>query len=126
MNAPAAASLRAGIEAVREIGIGEIARRERMLRRRSVAILGGMRRVQLYLPQADEGGILLFHLHGKTAAEVGELLNRSGIAVRTGLHCAPTAHRLLGTPSGGAVRVSFGAFNTEADVIALCRALREL
>lgn len=126
MNAPAAASLRAGIEAVQEMGIAEIADRERMLRRRTVAILGGMRRVQIYLPQADEGGILLFHLHGKSAAEVGEHLNRCGIAVRTGLHCAPEAHRLLGTPEGGAVRVSFGAYNTEADVIALCRAVREM
>ena len=126
LNAPAAASLRAGIEAVREIGLAEIDRRERALRRRAVAILTGMRRVQVYLPHADEGSILLFNLHGKSAAEVGEHLNRRGIAVRTGLHCAPEAHRLLGTPDGGAVRVSFGMFNTEADVIALCRAVKEL
>lgn len=126
LNAPAAASLRAGIEAVREIGLAEIDRRERALRRRAVAILTGMRRVQVYLPHADEGSILLFNLHGKSAAEVGEHLNRRGIAVRTGLHCAPQAHRLLGTPDGGAVRASFGMFNTEADVIALCRAVKEL
>lgn len=126
MNAPAAASLRAGIEAIREIGIAEIANKERLLRRQMTSILGGMRKVQIYLPHADEGGIVLFNLQGRSAAEVGEHLNSRGIAVRTGLHCAPEAHRMLGTPEGGAVRVSFGAFNTEADVIALCRAVREM
>ena len=126
LNAPAAASLRAGIEAVRKVGIAEIEHRERLLRRRAVAILAGMRRVQVYLPHADEGSIVLFSVHGRSAAEVGEHLDRRGIAVRTGLHCAPGAHRLLGTPEGGAVRASFGMFNTEADVIALCRAVKEL
>ncbi len=126
LNAPAAASLRAGIEAVREVGIAEIEHRERLLRRRAVAILTGMRRVQVYLPHADEGSILLFSVHGYSADRVGEHLNRRGIAVRTGLHCAPEAHRLLGTPEGGAVRASLGMDNTEADVIALCRAVKEL
>ena len=126
LNAPAAASLRAGIEAVLEMGIGEIAARERHLRRQAVSILSGMRRVQVYLPQGDEGSILLFNLHGRSAAQVGAHLDSRGIAVRTGLHCAPRAHRLIGTPEGGAVRVSFGAFNTEADVLALCRAIKEL
>ncbi|MBQ8287139.1 MAG: aminotransferase class V-fold PLP-dependent enzyme [Clostridia bacterium] len=108
------------------MGIAEIEHRERLLRRRAVAILAGMRRVQVYLPHADEGSIVLFSVHGRSAAEVGEHLDRRGIAVRTGLHCAPGAHRLLGTPEGGAVRASFGMFNTEADVIALCRAVKEL
>lgn len=126
LNAPAAASLRAGIEAVRKVGIREIEHREQLLRRRAVAILTGMRRVQVYLPHADQGSIVLFNVHGRSAAEVGEHLDRRGIAVRAGLHCAPAAHRLLGTPEGGAVRASFGMFNTEADVIALCRAVKEL
>ena len=126
LNAPAAASLRAGIEAVREIGVAEIGYRERILRRRTVSILTGMRRVQVYLPGADEGSIVLFSVHGHSAAEVGEHLDRCGIAVRAGLHCAPTAHRLLGTPEGGAVRASFGMFNTEEDVLALCRTVKEM
>ena len=126
LNAPAAASLRAGIEAIREIGVEEIDYRERKLRRRLTNWLMGMRNVQVYLPYADEGGIVLFNVRGKHAAEVGDALNEQGIAVRTGLHCAPMAHRLLGTPEGGAVRVSLGMFSTEADIVALCRAVMEL
>ena len=62
---------------------------------------------------------------GKTAAEVGDYLNEQGIAVRSGLHCAPMAHRLLNTPEGGAVRASLGMFTTEAEISALWRALRD-
>lgn len=126
LNAPAAASLRAGIEAIREVGIEEIDYRERMLRRRLVGWLAELRQVQVYLPYADEGSIVLFSVRGKSAAEVGAWLDGQGIAVRAGLHCAPMAHRLLGTPEGGAVRASLGMFTTEADLAALSRALRDL
>ncbi len=54
-----------------------------------------------------------------------------GIATRVGLHCAPAAHRTLGTWPGGTVRFSFGTFNTEAEaeqaaeaVTAICRTER--
>jgi cysteine desulfurase family protein len=126
LNAPAAASLRAGIEAIREIGVEEIDYRERMLRRRLVGWLAELRQVQVYLPYADEGSIVLFSIRGKSAAEVGTYLDGQSIAVRAGLHCAPMAHRMLGTPEGGAVRASLGMFTTEADLAALIRALREL
>ena len=43
---------------------------------------------------------------------VGEYLDKAGICVRCGLHCSPLAHGTLNTGKGGAVRVSFGAFNT--------------
>ena len=125
LNAPAAASLRAGIEAIRQIGLEEIDYKERKLRRQLVNLLMAMKNLQVYLPYADEGSIVLFNVRGKSAIEVGEHLDRQGIAVRSGLHCAPMAHRLLNTPEGGAVRVSLGMFTTEADLFALCRALRE-
>ena len=125
LNAPAAASLRAGIEAIRQIGLEEIDYKERKLRRQLVNLLMAMKNLQVYLPYADEGSIVLFNVRGKSAIEVGEHLDRQGIAVRSGLHCAPMAHRLLNTPEGGAVRVSLGLFTTEADLFALCRALRE-
>lgn len=48
--------------------------------------------------------------------EAARLLASEGIAVRAGLHCAPTAHESAGTLTTGTVRVSFSAFNTEAEV----------
>ncbi len=60
-------------------------------------------------------------------AELGGLLDASfGIAVRSGLHCAPDAHRLLGTLPGGTTRISLGAFSSSADVQAVVAALREV
>lgn len=126
LNTPAIASLRAGIEAVREMGVEAIDYREKILRRRLMAMLTGTGRVQVYLPRADDGGIVLFNLRGHSATEVSEHLNRRGICTRAGLHCAPMAHRLLGTPEGGAVRASVGMASTEADIVALWKALREL
>ena len=49
-----------------------------------------------------------------------------GIAVRTGLHCAPAAHQAIGTLPEGTVRASFGRFNTCSDVDALLAAVREI
>ena len=70
---------------------------------------------------------------GKDPAELAFRLDEEyGIATRVGLHCAPAAHRTLGTWPQGTVRFSFGAFNTEAEtdeaakaVAALCRSERK-
>lgn len=126
LNTPAAASLRAGIQAVQEIGVEEIDDRERRLRRRLTAMLMGMGNAQVYLPRGDRGSIVLFNLRGHSAAEVSAHLDRRGICTRAGLHCAPLAHGLLGTPEDGAVRVSMGMFNTETEIVELWKALKEL
>ena len=49
-----------------------------------------------------------------------------GIATRAGAHCAPLMHRALGTGEQGAVRFSFGYFNTMEEVDAAVQALREI
>ncbi len=125
-NAPAAAALRAGIGEIRAIGLSEIDERECALRRRLTDWLSAIRGVQIYCPEGEEGSIVLFRLQGRDAEQVADLLDRRGIALRAGLHCAPDAHRLLGTPKGGALRASMGLYTTEADLLALCRTLREI
>ena len=51
---------------------------------------------------------------------------RYGIATRVGLHCAPAAHRALGTFPGGTVRFSFGPFNTESEIDHAAQAVKKL
>ena len=51
---------------------------------------------------------------------------RYGIATRVGLHCAPAAHRTLGTFPSGTVRFSFGAFNTESEIEIAAQAVKDL
>jgi len=70
---------------------------------------------------------LSFRCRILAAAEIGGILDQAfDIAVRPGLHCAPYIHRAVGTFPDGAVRVSAGPFNTEADVDRLVDALREI
>jgi selenocysteine lyase/cysteine desulfurase len=67
---------------------------------------------------ADKNAVLSFNLTGWEAGDVGAILDVDyGIACRTGLQCAPLAHRQLGTDRIlGTVRFSLGPFNTEEDV----------
>ena len=69
-------------------------------------------------------GVVSFNLRGMDSGEAADRLNRAGIAVRGGLHCAPSIHAWLGTT--GAVRASVGPFNTERDVDALVDAARKI
>lgn len=85
--------------------------------------------VRLLGPTADVDrvGVASFNVEGWRPEDLAGALDASfGIALRAGLHCAPTAHESLGTAPDGAVRVSVGPFNTEADISALLNALREV
>jgi cysteine desulfurase family protein len=69
-------------------------------------------------PGGERAAVVSFTIEGVDCTEVAIILDTSfSIAVRAGLHCAPDAHRTLGTfERGGTVRVSPGYFNTEADI----------
>ena len=122
------AGLRAGIEYVLEQGVDAICARESALTEALVAGLRDLPRVRLYLPEdGPQGPVVSFNIEGLLPSDVGYILQNShGITVRTGLHCAPLAHRLLGTDPHGTVRASLGAFNIAADVEALVGAVREI
>lgn len=61
-------------------------------------------------------GIVCLNLRDRDCEEVSQLLNRSGIAVRAGFHCAGLAHKTIGTFDMGAVRLSVGPFNTKKEI----------
>ncbi|MBX9877965.1 MAG: aminotransferase class V-fold PLP-dependent enzyme [Candidatus Obscuribacterales bacterium] len=84
---------------------------------------------RIYGPKSITGrlAVVSFSMDGMTPDKVADILDsRYGIAVRPGLHCAAAAHRTLGTIDAGLVRVSFGWFNTVADVEYFCQALSEI
>ena len=120
---PAIAGLAAGVAFLREMGLEEIERREKELFLATKERLSTLPDVVIHQPDAA-GAVLLFHRRGQDATAVAAMLDRAGIAVRAGLHCAPLAHTALGTPPEGAVRVSLGPFNTLSDVDALWQALK--
>ncbi|MCH5160976.1 MAG: aminotransferase class V-fold PLP-dependent enzyme [Clostridiales bacterium] len=71
--------------------------------------------------------IVCFNLENTDAAMVGDILNDEyDIAVRCGLHCAPLAHKTLGTIKTGAVRASLSYHNTMDEVEFFLKAIREI
>ena len=72
------------------------------------------------------GNTLLFNISDHSPSQVSAALNKLNIYVRSGFHCAPLAHKAMGTGEGGAVRVSFGAYNSKKDVYSLYDALQPL
>lgn len=115
---PCIAGLGAGIRAVRDRGVENISASEKQLTSRLRDALGSIGGVDVYAPWLD-GSILLFNVGGVPSERVASELDRRGICVRAGYHCAGLAHRTLGTPDGGAVRVSVGMFNKPSEIDAL-------
>ncbi|MBQ7923459.1 MAG: aminotransferase class V-fold PLP-dependent enzyme [Clostridia bacterium] len=72
-----------------------------------------IRGVTLY--GGGDGGIISFVIDGISPADTAAYLDRCGICVRSGYHCAPLAHRKFGSMDTGTVRLSFGMFNTGRD-----------
>lgn len=125
-NVPGVAGLLEGMRFVRQKGTGRILRHERQLTRWLGQTLRQMERVEVFLAEdaALQTGVLSFRVDGMDCEEVGQRLSQAGIAVRTGLHCAPFAHRSAGTLETGTVRVSTSAFNNQREVEQTARVLR--
>jgi selenocysteine lyase/cysteine desulfurase len=121
---PAIAGLCSGIEFLKSFGLSEIAEREKRLWRKAYERLSSLPRIKIY--DKTEGSVLLFNVEGIPADTVGEWLSRDGFCLRSGYHCSPLAHNTLCTPEGGALRLGFGAFNTEREVDLLWARLADI
>ncbi len=116
-----------GIEFVKKRGINEIYKHEIALGQYVYNQLSKMESVILYTPFPQKNmfvGVLPFNLKGKSSESTASFLNENGIASRAGYHCAPSAHRQLGTLESGAVRLSFSVFNTFSEAERLVTVLQ--
>jgi len=122
------AGLLEGIRYVSKTGEETILRHERELVRQAARALSAIPGVTAYAAQdlRDQAGVLSFTVQGKDCEELGAALGERGIAVRAGLHCAPTAHRTAGTLETGTVRAGFSHFNTAGEVRRFARSVAEL
>lgn len=119
LNIPGLAGLRAGLLYLRQEGLDRIRARDLALTERLLSGLKGIAGAVVYGPEktAARSEVISFNLKDVDPAEVGFLLDREKrIAVRVGLHCAPDAHRTIGTFPTGTVRVSPGCFTEETEI----------
>lgn len=123
LPAPAISGLLAGVREVKSLTPARIHAHECELFRYARERLSGIG-ATVYAPEC-EGSVILFGFDGMSADMLGEQLNSGGICVRSGYHCAALAHRTLGTPPGGAVRASFGIYNTKKDIDALTDTMKK-
>ncbi len=119
-----AVGLRAAVDYVMALGMTQLEAHERRLGRLLDHVLGAIPGVRVVGTAADKVGVASFVLDGVPTAQVGAALDRCGIAVRAGHHCAQPALRRFGLE--GTVRASLALYNTEAEVHALGAAVREL
>ncbi len=122
---PSIVGLLAGIREVESLGVDRIHRHETELWYSCRESLSSLGNITIYEPSCA-GAVLLFNLDGIPSDRIASELGRLGICVRGGYHCSALGHRTLQTPSGGAVRVSFGMFNTEDELDELTDALKKI
>ena len=110
--------LKAAIDYVQGIGYPAMAEHEAALTEHALARLGRIDGVRIFGQAQDRGGVISFALDKAHAHDVATLLDRQGIAVRAGHHCAEPLMRRLGVDS--TARASFGVYTTheEIDVLA--------
>jgi cysteine desulfurase/selenocysteine lyase len=123
-NIADAVGLGAAIDYLNRIGMANISRYEHELLVYGTAALQQVPGLRLIGTAAEKAGVLSFVLDGVRTEEVGDLLNREGIAVRAGHHCAQPIHRRFGIES--TVRASLALYNTCSDIDALAAALRRI
>ena len=114
------------LEYVQEIGIEDIARHEEELVEYIEERLSGLERVKIYAAGQKKAGAVSFNVYRVDGGlihpfDVGVLLDRQGVAVRTGHHCAEPLIEHLGVP--GTLRASVGLYNTKEDIDKLIAAL---
>jgi cysteine desulfurase/selenocysteine lyase len=113
--------LKAAIDYVRAIGYPAIAAHEAALTEHALASLSAIEGLRILGAAQDRGGVVSFALDRAHAHDVATLLDRFGIAVRAGHHCAePLMHR-FGLES--TARASFGVYTTRAEIDTLAAAL---
>ena len=116
-----AIGLRAAVEWVEAIGMDAIAAHEARLVDHAMARLGAIPGLRVLGAAQDRGSVFSFALDNAHAHDVATLLDREGIAVRAGNHCAEPLMRRLGVDS--TARASCGIYTTEGEIDVLADAL---
>lgn len=128
-NMPGIAALGEAIRFLTSVGINKISMHEQKLAELFYHMLEKVENVILYGTDdfSKRSGIVMLNIANTDPGTVEALLDKKyNIAVRGGFHCAPLAHKAIGTYETGGVRFSFGYYNDEKQVEYAAKAVREL
>ena len=117
-NMPGIAGLLEGLRFVRKTGVEKIAAHERQLAAYAVQRLRQIDGVHVFYQEGftDQTGVVSFIADGYDCEVLGEAMAQRGVALRAGLHCAPLAHRTVGTLKTGTIRLSPSYFNRREQI----------
>lgn len=123
LNTSAIASLYYSLKWIYGEKIDHIHKKEKENYEKLYKILTKYGNIKLYGVSKNSTGIISCCFEGLSPDNVGDILAKQNIAVRVGLHCAPNAHKFLGTFPAGTVRFSVSYFTTDEDFQELEKAL---
>lgn len=123
------AGLTAGIEYILQEGIDKIRKHEEFLTEYFIEGLNKIKKVKIYGPKdiKKQVAVVSINIGEEDSSEMAYILDKAfDIAVRPGLHCAPLAHKTLGTSEQGTVRFSMGYFNIKEDIDSALKAIKDI
>lgn len=125
MNLIGVAGLHAALKWINDISISSLREKEAQNRQRLLEILDDYWFIKVVgnFPKNEYVGIVSCLIDGISSDSAGKIFDEVGIAVRTGLQCAPLAHEFAGTYPAGTIRFSVSYFTTEQDFQELISAL---
>lgn len=129
LNSVGIVGLNEGIKFIEHIGLERIVSHETTLISHLLQGLSEIEEIVIYGPTTAENrtATLAFNIKGLMPSHVAYELDKNyGIMCRPGLHCAPMAHKTIGTFPTGTVRFSLGYFNTEEEIDIAVKALKEI
>lgn len=128
-NTPGIAGLNAGVQFILQTGQAAIRAKEMELTGQLLTGLLAIPAASVYgrLDLLGRTAVVSFTLKGQDSGQIAHLLDQQyAIACRSGLHCAPWAHKTIGTLKTGTVRLSPGYFNTQQEIEQALAAIREI
>ena len=128
-NTPGIVGLNQGVKFILEEGIENIRKHEEDLCEYMLNRLEEVPNIVIYGPKDSKkrAAVISINIGNMDSGEITFLLDSEyDIATRSGIHCAPLAHKTLGTLEQGAVRFSLGYFNTKQDIDTAIEALKQI
>ena len=128
LNGHGIAGLNAGIEFINKIGMKKIREKEENLMWRFYNKVKELPHIKIYgdFSKKERCPIVTLNIDNYDSGDIAEELLNYGVATRAGGHCAPLMHEALGTIKQGAVRFSFGYFNTEEEVDEVIKIIKNI